>query len=326
MSRVRNAATIPVSLVCFVIIQIIFSSCADKIKTNIIAFEALDDALVNSNVTIEKGSKSLYASLEQKTTEPSTSERAKQWLPRAMRVQKISTNAYQYIEALRMDLKKKAGLKTDEDPKSFRESDKSAVVRLFEKDGKGEELYDHLRKYRQDILAVDADLTGTFNNSTTLTQLSFDSLGKKPGFTMTFFDDIPTIAALAMLSKFQNNIRVTENEMAAFCNNKIGTTDGSGYYMTYSAFAIISSSCMKGLEEAEITAGVGSFSKAAQPTIKINGQDVPLDEDGASHYKFKASDKAGKHAVPVEITFTDQDGKKQTINKNIEYTVANENR
>ncbi len=72
----------------------------------------------------------------------------------------------------------------------------------------------------------------------------------------------------------------------------------------------------------EITAGVGAFSKAAQPTVTIEGQNVPLDIDGASHRKVNAATSLGKHIVNVSVTFTDQEGKVQTITKPIEYTVG----
>ena len=96
-------------------------------------------------------------------------------------------------------------------------------MRLFEKKEKGEELFERLKNYKHDILAVDEELDKEFNSTIFLTTPAFDMLKTKQDFTKTFFDDIPTVAALAMLSKFQNNIKVNENRMVTFCNNKIGS-------------------------------------------------------------------------------------------------------
>lgn len=320
MSRIQRTA-MSALLVCILLSVTLFFSCADKIKTNIIVFEALDEGLVNSNISLDKGSQVLYASLEQKTTEPATAEKAKVWYQKAQLIQKLSKETYSYIEELRSDLKKEAGLKTNDTEESFKESDKTAVMRLFEKKEKAEELHERLKKYKRDIIAVDEEIVREFNSRFFLTTPEFDAATEIKDFYKTFFHDIPTAAALAMLSKFQNNIKVNENRMVAFCNSKVGSFDGDDYY-TYSFLAILNSSYVKAGEELEITAGVGSFSRAAMPVIIINGKNVSLDVDGASHYKFKASDKPGKHVVPVEINFTDQEGKKQTISKNIEYTVA----
>ncbi|MGZ8558715.1 MAG: hypothetical protein ACXWWC_10290 [Chitinophagaceae bacterium] len=69
--------------------------------------------------------------------------------------------------------------------------------------------------------------------------------------------------------------------------------------------------------------GVGFFSsRQAQPEITVNGMNVDIDETGVAVYTFKASPKAGKHIVPVTISFTDQNGNKQLITKDVEYAVT----
>ena len=322
MTAPKRTVTMPALLVCTVFLQLFFSSCADKIKTDIIAFRALDEGLANSNRTIEKSSQTLYAYLEQKTTEPATAEKARVWYPKAQLIQKLSKDIYSYIEGLRAELKKEADLQTNDGIESFKESDKNAVMRLFDKKGKGDELYQRLKNYKKDVLATDPQIAKEFGETFILTTKSFDSSeDKHPDLWRTFFDDNPTVAALAILSKFQNNIRINENRMTMFCYDKCSGEVVK--YDTYSAIITQNSSYVKANEEIEITSGIGAFSKAAQPVITINGKTVSIDEGGAAHYKFKTSDKPGKHIVPVEISFTDQEGKKQTITKSVEYTVAN---
>jgi len=313
---------IPALLACSIFITVIFSACADKIKSNLIAFEALDESLVKSNIAINNQSKSTLVLLQNKKADPSTAERAGAWYPKAQLIENLSKETYIYIEGLKSDLKKEAGLKTEEDQQSFKKGDKMSVMRLFVKQGKAEELYERLEKYKQDLLAVDPDLLSTFKDILIVTTSSFVSVQNKQDFTHTFFDDIPAIAALAMLSKFQNNVMIIENRTVEFCNNKVNSSHR--IFSAYSGFAVINSSYVKASEELEITSGVGAFSTAALPVISINGKNVPTDVDGAAHYKFKASSKPGKHIVPVVISYIDLDGRKQTITKNMEYTVADE--
>ena len=141
-----------------------------------------------------------------------------------------------YIAGLKTDLKKEAGLKTNEGVESYKESDKTAVMRLFEKKKKGEELFERLKKYKLDILAVDVQIEKEFNSTFVLTTPEFDAAKEKQDFTKTFLNDIPAAAALAMLTKFQNNIKVNENRMATFCNNKISDLNGR-LYDIYSAIS-----------------------------------------------------------------------------------------
>jgi gliding motility-associated protein GldM len=122
------------------------------------------------------------------------------------------------------------------------------------------------------------------------------------------------------LSKFQNDIKTSENRVIAFCHNKVGEVIVR--YDTYAAFAQTNSSYVMPGDEMEITAGVGAFSKAAQPVINIAGQNVPLDADGAAHKKMNAEASLGEHSINVTVDFVDQEGKKQTITKPIKYTVG----
>jgi gliding motility-associated protein GldM len=323
MPLLQRTVVMPALLAGLIFIAVFFSACSDRVKTDIIVYKALDESLVNSNAIIERQSRTVYTSLEEKLMDAATSEKAKLWYPKAKLIQKLSTDIYIYMEDLKTDLKKEAGLKPDKSTESFREADKNAVIRLFDKNGKGKELYEKLQKYKTDMLEIDSQMNNEFENTTLLTTREFElSTSKQEDFTKTFFDDIPTIAALAMLSKFANNVRIVENKMISFCNNK--TVSYNDVDDSYSTIITQSSSYVRAGEEIEITAGIGAFSKAGLPKITIDGKDIPPGYSGAAIYKVKASVKAGKHIVPVEISYIDQDGKKQTIEKQVEYTVVKE--
>jgi gliding motility-associated protein GldM len=74
-------------------------------------------------------------------------------------------------------------------------------------------------------------------------------------------------------------------------------------------------------QELEITAGVGAFSKAAKPTISINGSAVGLNQDGVAVYKTTVNG-AGEHVVNVNVAFTKPDGNPATMTKQIKYVVG----
>ena len=185
------------------------------------------------------------------------------------------------------------------------------------------QLNDQLIKYKRGLMAIDSQMTEVFKNTVFFTS-SFDSLDNKhQNINRTFFENTSLIAAKAMLSQLQNNVKIIENGMVQFCNDKIPPPDG--YYATYSAIIGQSSTYVRAGEMIEITSGVGYFSsRQAQAEITVNGTNVNIDETGVAVYKFKASTKAGKHIVPVKINFTDQYGNKEVITKDVEYTVTKE--
>jgi len=130
---------------------------------------------------------------------------------------------------------------------------------------------------------------------------------------------VPTVAALTILSKFQNDVKTSENKVITFCHEQVGKV----VYRqdAFAALAIANTTNALPGQEIEITAGVGGFSKAITPKISIGGQTVALGEDGAAHYKFKA-DRLGSNSIPVVISYTDQDGQIKNITKTVDYVVG----
>src|SRR5947209_14043272 len=125
-----------------------------------------------------------------------------------------------------------------------------------------------------------------------------------------YFHMVPTIADLTMLSKFQNDVKTSENRVVAFCHEQVGKV--TVRFDTYAAVIGQNTNYVMPGQDIEITAGVGAFSKAALPQITINGQTSALGEDGAAHAKF-AGGGIGNHSIPVHIVYKDQDGKEQVI-------------
>jgi gliding motility-associated protein GldM len=129
----------------------------------------------------------------------------------------------------------------------------------------------------------------------------------------------PAIAALTMLSKFQNNIRAAENQVVTYCHNQIGAV--KLIYDKFQAIASTNSNYLMPGEEMIVTAGVGAFNDAAKPQISIDGASIGLNENGVAEKKFNVSG-GGKKTVRVNISFTKPDGTIEKLEKNIEYTVG----
>ncbi|HEY1871798.1 MAG TPA: GldM family protein, partial [Chitinophagaceae bacterium] len=108
-----------------------------------------------------------------------------------------------------------------------------------------------------------------------------------------------------------------------FCHNKVGEVNV--VFDSYGAVIGQSSNYLMPGQKLDITAGVGAFSKKAQPTITIGGSPIQIGEDGAAHTTLEGGG-IGQHSIPVSITFTNQEtGKPQTINQVVQYTVGQAN-
>jgi gliding motility-associated protein GldM len=306
-----------------VVLIALFAACSNK-ANNLTVIEALDESLTNSNTIIARQSEIILSELKNKLDDPPTETKARFWYPKAMYIKKLSADITTYIESIKTDLKKEAGLKTDREVESFDSNNTKAVGYLFFTKGKGKELYENLKKYKEELFKIDSQMTSVFEDKLIIIAHSFDSSkNKQKDFTHAFFDQVPSLAAIALLNKFQNNIKIAENRMLVFCNYK--TAYIRDYFDSYSAIVAQSSRYVRPGEKIEITAGVGAFSRAARPEIIINGQSIEVDESGMAIYKVRASSQPGKHSILVKIDFLDQGDRKESITKNVEYTVVKEN-
>ena len=209
----------------------------------------------------------------------------------------------------------------------FKEDDLEAATRLFgeEEGGKkqGKVLKAKLQEFREKMLAIDPEIAKEFSNTFPVEDMNKTKIigqdGKEKDFTFAYFHMTPTVAALTLLSKFQNNVKNGENQMVTFCHNQVGAVK-----VVYDQFAALvgqSSNYLMPGEDLEINAGVGAYSKAAQPRITINGSSMPLAEDGRATYKTKA-EGSGAKSVPVSVTYTKPDGTSETKTFDVKYTVG----
>jgi len=287
------------------------------------AFKTVNSTLEKSNTTITNSTATIMNSLKQKLNDPSTSEKAKIWYPNAEKIQGYAAEVNTYIQGLKNDILTKAGGDPNDPNKKYKDDNLDIATRMMVDKGEGKKLLKMLGDFKTNVFSVDSAIAREFKSSLPI-DLSIPQTQNKSNKTWeeAYFHMVPTVAALTILSKFQNDIKTSENKVIAFCHNKVGEV----VYRpdAFAAIAVANSTNVLPGQEIEITAGVGGFSKAVHPVISIDGQTMQLSDDGAAHQKITAS-SIGSHTVNVNIQYTDQDGKKTTITKEIEYMVGQSN-
>ncbi|MES2430636.1 MAG: gliding motility protein GldM [Bacteroidota bacterium] len=287
------------------------------------AFKVVDKSLTQSNTNLTAASSTLYSSLREKLEDPKSAKMASIWQPKAEQAHKLADDMDAYINTLKADLKKEAGLQMIDGKENFKEDDLDAATRLFgageHGKNKGPELLAKLKGFKDAMLAIDPEIKLAFEKTFPVDTepISAQDGSKKP-FTQAYFDMVPTVAAITILSKFQNNVKNAENQIATFCHSKIGEVK-----VKFDKFGVLvgqSSNYLMPGEELTVTAGVGAFSSAALPQVSIAGSSVAV-ENGQGTYKTTVSGQ-GKKTVPVTIRYKDQDGIDQVATQDVEYTVG----
>ena len=286
------------------------------------AFKTVNKSLENTNTTVDKSTSTIMKSLVDKLADPTTAAKAQIWYPKAQQVQGFTKPVYDYIQKLKDRILTESGGDPKDPNKKFKEDNLDIATRIMIEKGEGKNLLKLLGDYKNELLTkVDPSIGEEFKTSLPI-NLDKPASHTRAGKTWegAYFHMVPTVAALTILSKFQMDVKTSENRVVQFCHNKVGEV--TVRYDTYAAFAETNSSYVMPGDDMEITAGVGAFSRAAAPVVTIEGQNVPLEADGAAHRKMNAATTLGKHIINVTVKFKDQEGKDQTITKPIEYTVG----
>ena len=285
------------SIACFVISSLVLISCTNHSKQDVEVIKALNESIESSNRFLAASIAEALISLNSKLNDPCTSERAKVWSSKANKIQELSKDLFDHLENIKQKIK-------------------DSPVR-------SEEIFEKIKNYQKQILQVDPKITDQFQQSLKVFTLGIDSsTNHQEKLFQEYFKNASATSTIALLNKLQNNIRFNEERIITFCNEHVVCMIDWITNVNY-PFAIQSSTIVMPNESIEITAGLTSFVFNKPPQVYIYDKSIPLNADGFATYKFKVLTKPGKYYIPVKINYIDQDGRQQSIQKEIEYTVAN---
>ena len=287
------------------------------------AFKTIDQSLSNANVIIQKKNDEILKSLQRKLADPKTAEKAAIWAPKADKAHAISDALYNYIQTLKQDLKVESRLKNVDGKEVFNEDDLEASTRLFlkGKNPKGKDLFNKLTQFKKELAEIDPALAKEVipNLPLDLSIPTSNNVAAKSDWAYAYFNMTPTVASIAILTKFQNDIRNSESQVVEYCHRQIGEVEL--IYDQFNAFAASNSQYLMSGEELIITAGVGAFSSAAKPSISVDGVAIPITADGSATYKSTAG-APGLNSKRVRISFVKPDGETAIVEKIVNYTVG----
>ena len=292
------------------------------------AFKVVDNSLLQSNAVLNTSTASVYSNFDELLKDPKTAEKAAIWKPKADKAKALASQTYSLIEQLKSQLLAEAGFNPAENGDStFKEDNIDAATRLFDTKGQGKVLYDALDKFKKDILAIDPEITKVLGPKI---PINLEIPKSKTGSTKTgdmykdwtnsYFHMSPTVAALTMLSKFQNDVKNTESQVATYCANQVGAV--KLILDKFEPLVGTNSTYFMPGEEMEIKAGLGAYNSAVKPIVTIDGKSVPVNDNGVAETKFNVGG-TGSRKMRVNVKYVDPNtGEPKEISKDIEYTVG----
>ncbi len=291
------------------------------------AFKTVNRSLNNSNGIIDKKDETLFASFKEMLAKAETKDSASVWFPKAQKAKEYSDDVNKYLEDLKDKLIEHSKPEKGPDGKiikySYDNLDASHIlVEGPEGEKAGAELLQKLSDYKEKLLSIDPSFKSKFENELPLDLTVPESLnksGKVMPWAYTYFHMTPTVAAVTILSKFQNDIKNSEATIIDYCHKQVGAV--KIVFDQFQAIASQSSEYLMPGQELKITGGVGAFSSAAKPSVTIDGSTVPLNAEGVAEYKTTVS-SPGSYSKKVRIDFKKPNGQAGSLEKEIKYTVG----
>lgn len=287
------------------------------------AFKTVNNSLGQSNIVLNSSTNNVMTAFADLQKDQKTAQKAAIWQPKAARVTQLSQALSNSIDSLKFRLMKAAGYDPANGDTTFAEDNLDIPTRIMDKEGEGKKLYAALAQYKKDILAIDPAIAKEFASKIpidlSVPKSQTGSTGKND-WTTAYFHMTPTIAALTMLSKFQNDVKNTENQVVNYCINQVGKVEF--VLDKFEPLVGTNSTYLMPGEEMEIKAGLGAFNAAVKPVITIDGRPVAVNANGVAETKFNVGG-SGTRKVTVAVRYVDPNtNKTETLTKEIEYTVG----
>ena len=208
------------SLLCLFFLVQFFIGCSQNKPVNVFVYRTMASNLSRSNLDIDDQIRILQIEFTKDSPDSQRQYAIKQWQPKALQIQELSHIMTNYLDQLKMDLKHLAGLKMVNDREYWEEDNFTAVDKLFQIKGKADSLKQEILKYETAVLSIDENMNAAFKEKINEIIVLADKTAKDKTFAETFFSNIPTVAAFAILQKFTNDVKNFELQLITYCYNQ----------------------------------------------------------------------------------------------------------
>lgn len=268
-------------------------------------FSQVEDGLLRSNRTITARNRSLLAELEAFNSK--NPQKGKRWLDIAMQVTQSTDSLYDYIDQLKKEIAQAAD-GPQGDPQSIENKDNldaASQVMLSTTGGKGRLLRMKIDSYRGLILQYVTEQAKRANLEEALSTKVPHAKGQPAtgkNWEETMFENMPSIAAITLLTKLQNDVRYSEGEILSQLLQNVDM--GDLRVNLVNAFVVPQSRIvMRGTKYAADIV-LAAVDTTQRPVVYVNGQRLA---NNKGHYEV-GTGKAGTYDYSGWIEVMGRDG------------------
>ncbi len=191
---------------------VLMALLALNVSTEVLnGFSLVEDSLKRTTLNATKENLAIYDDFAvQMKKNP---QKVKQWYDKSQKVKEMSNKLYNLADELKLAIVLEADGE-DGDVRNIRNKEDleaASQVMLAPGRGRGKELYDAINAYRNSMLGMVTDYKQKKVIASNLTtEIPKDAMAMGKNWQEYMFESMPTIAAVTLLSKLQNDVRYAE--------------------------------------------------------------------------------------------------------------------
>lgn len=252
------------------------------------AFKVINQSISESNGSIEGKNKELFDQIAENAKQPGH-EKVIPYMQRAELVKKEADDMYNYLEGWKERIIQESGGK-DHEGNIAREDNIDATTLLLVDKGGGDTL-------KRRILALRSFLIGKLDPVDTAAiakqiPLKIENPKKSDNnpqadWKVSYFHNMPTMAAITLFSKFQNDVRNSESQIIKQLFEEAHSKDFK--FDAIKAIAVPRTSYVLAGQKVEADIMLAAYNKTVQPSVTANTGKVNPAKEGVASWEGVAS-------------------------------------
>lgn len=293
-------------------------------KEVLTAFQTINTSIEGSNASIDAKNEDIYTAFEKAEAKPSDRDRVKPYNDKAKEIKAETDKLMAYLGSWKDSVISRSGGYVDNDGVKELKSvdDIDASTKLFVEEKKGDDVKKRLQDY---VNFIAQRFDNPAEKESIRKQIPIQLVDPKAtednpqgSWSFATFHNIPVVAAIAMFSKFQNDVKNAEAVALEALFKHIG--DDVVVFDDLAAIAVPKTSYALEGQDMEANVMLVAYNKSYNPSMTSSAGPVKV-ENGIGTLKFKASG-AGLKTVNGVIT-REVKGENKSYPYKFEYMVGN---
>ena len=317
MSMPKEPRQLMINLMYLVLTALLALNVSNEILH---AFKVINDSVTSSNSSIVDKNSKVYAAFDESQAQAGQAERIKPYNDKAKQIKAASEAAIKFLEEWKEKVVTRAGGR-DEQGQIEKEDDIDASTSLLVEGGGGKEIRAKLEQLRATMLGVvKPEVKATFEKTLPVKIIEAEKSDNNPqaDWSSGYFHNMPVVAVVTLLSKFQNDIRNSEAAIITELYKEAG--DVQRKFDEIQAIAVPKTSYALAGQKIEASIMLAAYNKSLNPTVTSSSGRVVKVENGVATWEVTAAG-AGPQKVRGSVSI-DMGGVIEKRDYEFEYVVG----